>query len=385
MKLAHLLLLLLLVSCNQNGLGVGGAVSNFFTAPFKGVSSIFTDNQYEEERQKTKEEQAKKENSQGDLQYCLDQSGQPIDADHLSEMDKLKQKIRTVACRCLPWGNCPTNVCSCSIQCPQGFDIFKHPAELTPKNLSDEKNGLAFRNSSIPSQYEQTQGYCWGHARTTSQFNRLAFFRPEQKPPFDINSTNSNEQDKAIDYYKELIDRVGRNEATNIPGFPDLKSLSEHPALQSYIADNVAKTWAKHAMSWQGLSLGLGSGQQSTEYYQKFFKDVKERIDMNMQPTVVFTGRGSSFYTHAALISHYETLPNGQIKICMRDNNVAESRARDCQDNMMIHPTKGLIYSNPMWGEIGTIKLAHNENSDATEQAASLRSKCKAERGCQNQ
>lgn len=381
MKLLFFFILLpTLASCNQVTLGAGSAVKNFFASPIKGVQSLFTEASYEKEREDTLNQ--RKEKKGKDLTYCIDQSGRPIDDTGLSDLDKLRKKIRTTACSCSPWGNCPTSVCSCDIQCPKGFDIFQHPSGMTPKKLSQDKNGLAFRNRRIPSRFKQTQGYCWGHARLTSQFNRLAFFKPGKKAPYNINSNSAQEQDKAVNYYKELIDKIDNNEAVDIPGFSDLKTLSDHPAMQSYLADKVAKSWASQAMSFQGLNIASGSSRKPNAYYTKFFKDVKERIDMNMQPTVVFTGRGSAFQTHAILVSHYETLSNGQIKLCLRDNNNPESHAATCRDNMTIDPKKGLIYSDPIWGEIGDISIAHNEKSDATAQADSLREKCQSEKGC---
>jgi hypothetical protein len=142
----------------------------------------------------------------------------------------------------------------------------------------------------------------------------------------------------------------------------------------------MARGWADQAMSWQGLFTAADGRKQSNESYSKLFTDVKERIDLHMQPTIVFTSRGSPFTTHAVLVSHYETLPGGSLKLCLRDNNHSESRAATCRDNMMIDPGLGLVYS--AWGEIGSAKLAHNDNADAAAQAASLERKCSDEKGC---
>lgn len=382
MRLVFFLLFIpTLASCNQNMIGAESAVKNFFSSPINGVKSLFTDSSFDEKRRETIQHRKKKDNSK-QVSYCIDTSGKPVDDSRLSSLEKLQQKIRTVACNCAPWGSCPTSVCSCAIQCPAGFDIFKHPSDMTTKKISQEKNGLAFRNRTIPSKYQQTQGYCWGHSRLTSQFNRLAFFKPQKKAPYSINAKNSSEQVKAINYYKKIIDKIDRNEAVDIPGFRDLKSFSEHPALQSYIADKVAKSWARHAMSWQGLSVATGSSKRTNAEYTQVFKDIKERLDMNMQPTIVFTKRGEKFYTHASLVSHYETLKNGQLKLCLRDNNNPEIYAEPCIDHMIIDPKKGLLYSDRRWGEIGDMTIVHNDKSDAVAQADSLREKCRNEKGC---
>ena len=379
---ALLLIMLLfnLVSCNQVGLGVGSAVKNFFTTPIKAVEGLISGADYEDKKEETIKN--KKNSSETVMEYCLDEAGQPVDKSELSSIDLLQKNIRTLACKCQPWGDCPTNICSCGIQCPTGFDIFKHPGDMTPKKLSTPENGLSFRNGYVPSKHSQTQGYCWGHARVTSQFNRLGFFKPGVKPPHNIWSRDSEEQDNAIEYYKKIIDQVSNNKAVDIPGFPDLKTMSEHPALQSYIADKVAQTWADHAMSWQGVKTAIGTGQKSNADYKKIFSEVKERLDMNMQPTIVFTARGSNFLTHAVLVSHYEVLNNGDIALCLRDNNNPERNAASCADRMTINPTQGLVYSDPMFGKIGDINIAHNDKSDASAQADALREKCLKEKDC---
>lgn len=376
----QIILLLNLISCNQVGIGAGSAIKNFFATPIKAVQGIVSDADYDEKKEETIKN--RKQAAKTDIEYCLDEAGLPIEKNDLSSINKLSNNIRTLACKCRPWGDCPTNICSCGIQCPTGFDIFRHPGDMTTKKLSTPQNGLSFRNGRTPSKHSQTQGYCWGHARVTSQFNRLGFFKPNQKAPFNIQAQDPKEQDRAIDYYKKIIDQIDNNKPMDIPGFPDLQTMSKHPALQSYIADKVAKSWADQAMSWQGLSTGMGAAKKSNADYLKVFNEVKERIDMNMQPTIVFTSRGTTFDTHAVLVSHYEKGINGELILCLRDNNNPEIHASLCKDKMTIHPTKGLVYSDPAWGEIGDITVAHNDKPDATAQADALREKCLKEKDC---
>jgi hypothetical protein len=377
MRAWALLLLLALSACDQTGLGVGSAVQNFFTTPIDAVSSVFSNAAYKRRREATLKQQ--EEEGTGEVRYCVDPTGAAIPLGDLNALDGLAQGLRSQACQCVAWGDCPSAVCACEALCPKGFDIFRHPAGATTKSLSTPSNGLAFRNEDV-GQYEMTSGYCWGHARLTAQFNRLAFFKPELPAPFDIRSSNPVEQERAVKYYQRLIDKIVDNKAVDIPGYADLESLSDDPALQSYLGDKMAKGWADLAMSWQGLATTLDGRKQSNETYGKLFTEIKERIDMHMQPTIVFTSRGSPFQTHAVLVSHYETLPGGNLKLCLRDNNNPESRAATCQDSMVIDQSNGLEYS--AWGDIGSAKLAHNENADAAAQAASLERKCSDEKGC---
>lgn len=388
-KLAVILILLLvLVACDQNGLGAWNATKNFFMTPINAVQSLWTNARYSSMEGKTEFDEQKAE----ELRYCHSADGKPIVGKELAEMENLSEKVMALSCQCQPWGDCPLDVCSCERQCPENFKIFKRPNHKPIKNMTRMMNGLAFRNGNTPGQHEETQGYCWGHANITSQFNRLAFFKPGTKAPHDLKSSDPTEENRAISYYKDLIDKITSNEATDIPGINNLFELSSHPALQSYIGDKVANTWAKNAMSWQGLGTALSSKEQLTYTYELLIEDVKKRIDMNMQPTIVFTSRDSPFMTHATLISHYETSPDGGIILCVRDNNYSEQGAANCANPMKIVPGKGLVYNGSLTQkgemiggmEVGGIRLAHNENADALTQAESLRKKCSSERDCPN-
>lgn len=386
-RLLWILALLMLASaCNQNGLGVWNATKNFFATPINAVKSFFTDASYEYKKSRTGYNSASAE----DIRYCAGSDGSPIMGEKLSELEKLSDEVMATTCQCRPWGDCPTNVCPCERQCPNDFKIFERPEHQPIQNLTTIENGLAFRNGSTPGDYEETQGYCWGHANLNSQFNRLAFFNPEQKPPYDIQSSDPAEQQRAVEFYKKVIDQINNNEVAEIPGFKNLHQFSSHPALQSYIGDKVAKTWANKAMSWQGLGVALSSKEQLTHRYELMFEDIKSRIDMNLQPTIVFTSRGSPFFTHATLVSHYEILPNGSTRLCIRDNNYPDDWARKCNNPMEIVPGRGLVYNGAiktdgtMIGgmEIGGISLAHNENADTLAQAESLKQKCLNDRDC---
>jgi hypothetical protein len=370
-------LIFLMSGCNQTGLGAWNATKNLITSPINSVKNIFTDSSYENKKSKT-EDNADKEES---IRYCAGSDGSPITGDQLSEIEKLSDKVMATNCKCRPWGDCPTGVCACEKQCPNDFKIFQRPETQPIESLTRLENGLAFRNNSTPSNYAQTQGYCWGHANITAKFNRLSFFNPQKIPPHDIQSSSPTEQQKAIDYYKGLIDQIADNEATEIPGFRNLHQFSSHPALQSYFGDKVAKTWAKNAMSWQGLGTALTTKKQTDQNYERLFADVKSRLDMNLQPTIVFTYRSSSFHTHATLVSHYEMLPDGKMKLCLRDNNYREELNGLCNHSMQIDPTRGLLYQNK---EIGGVKIAHNENADTLAQAESLKQKCMNQRDCEN-
>ena len=375
-----MLVVVFIAACNQVGLGVGSAVKNFFMSPVREVSKIFSNQEYRKQRDLSLA--AGLVQQEQEIRYCIGDNGQPIPQENVSDLEDLQNSVRNLTCQCKAWGSCSKDICPCESLCPEGFGIFRRFAEST-KSLSGVENGLSFRNGSIPSKHTETNGYCWGHAKVTSQFNRLAFFKPDLAPPHDLNSTDEAEQNRAFEFYKDLIDKVNKNQATDIPGFRNLNELSSNPAFESYLGDKVAKTWANEAMSWQGLGAITNARKQSQSKYQEVINQVKERIDLNMQPTIVFNPRGEGMYSHAVLVSHYETRPDGSVKLCIRDNNYPESNAQSCRDQMWLHPERGLVYDQGGGLEdVGNITIAHNENADALSQSSSLRAKCRREKSC---
>lgn len=210
-------------------------------------------------KKKRRLKSANKNKDGKEIRYCVDDKGRSISSETRSDFEEILKHTTELVCECDSWGSCSKDLCSCENLCPDNFNIFKGTPYEDTEEMTTPQHSLAFRNLDTPSTIDSTQGYCWGHARVNSQFNRLAFFEPGKSAPHDLASPNEEEQRKAIEYYKELIDKVTSNKAVTIPGFQSLNEFSDHPALQSYLGDKVAKTWASHAMSWQGLSVGLST------------------------------------------------------------------------------------------------------------------------------
>jgi hypothetical protein len=383
-----LLIMLLLTSCDQTGLGVMAGVSNFITTPYRAIRSAIADSEYEAKRgpTMTRIRNLEQERREGrNLLQCGRPDSSPAGQSGLNDVADV---LRATRCECIPWGSCTTEVCACDRLCPNDFTIFHHPPGQTLQELSAPSNELAFRNARGAmggTSHASTNGYCWGHANVTAQFNRMAFFDRNQRPPFNINSTNPTEQRNAITYYKDLIDKVTSNKATSIPGFGNLAELSELPALQSYIADKVAESWADSAMTFQGLYVGLRPGHQGADHYRRIFAQTKERLDMGIQPIISFTRYNQSFDTHATLVSHYEETPNG-IKLCLRDSNLPSQQAASCTNAMYLDQEGRCIYSG--WrggdsnGQIGGVVFAHNNNDEMVEQADELTRRCRRDKNC---
>lgn len=376
-----LILPLFILACNQNMLGVGAGVKNFFMTPFNGVKSLVTGNAYEDLKEKTEKANKKKEKDDSEVRYCLDQEGRTISSEDSQNFQDLLEHTTELVCECKEWGSCTKDLCSCEKLCPDNLNIFKRPPFKNTQELTEPENGLAFRNETV-GKNEMTSGYCWGHANINSQFNRMAFFNPKAKAPYDLNSSSADEQEKAVEFYKKIIDRVTSNKATDIPGFENLREFSDHPALQSYLGDKMSETWAEKAMSWQGVAVASGSKAKSKSYYEGVLKNVKEKLEVGVQPTVVFTKKGSPFLTHAVLVSHIVKDKRGNDKYCLRDNNHSDHYNAQCWNYLKLSADGTLSYPDSYFGELGDIKVAHNEEADMVAQADSLRERCLSDKDC---
>lgn len=379
-----LLITVLLAGCDQTGLGAWNAMKNLVTSPIDKVREDIAEMNYHEGRDRTKKAHDEEAKLQEQKDKDCDPSGVHIEGK--KDIEGIIGKAKPT-CACAAWGDCAKATCSCEKLCPNTYDIFKHPAGQTLKELARPENNLAFRNTFGGSRHEATNGYCWGHANVTSQFNRLAFFDQSKKPPYDLDSKDPKVQQKAIAYYKDLINKITKNQATDVPGFKNLQEFSSHPALQSYIADKVAENWADKAMSWQGIGLTLSSEPAEGWDNREVFREIQERLDMHIQPAILFNDRGSSTAAHIVTVAYYERLQNGETKLCINDNNEDPKKNENCENFMMIN-TNGVIYYSA-WkdgtageGDLGGFELAHDTNANVVAQSNSLVKKCKRDKDC---
>ncbi|ATH08340.1 hypothetical protein BIY24_10385 [Halobacteriovorax marinus] len=371
-----LMTIILMSSCDQNVIGVGHALKNLVTTPYKAIDNHLSNKAYEEVAKSSKEKKSLPTECWVERKSVLPE---------MQSLQDITDAVRGNVCSCVPWGTCTTAECPCSRMCPEGVDIFKRPGMQSTADFTTKENSLSFINGGGGGSIEATQGFCWGHASVTSKFNRLAFFDKDAKPKYDLFAASEEEQYKAMDYYKELVDDVIDNKPTKIPGIENLMQLSSIPGLEEYIADKVAHEWGKRAMSTSGLSIALKSGAMNRTDSLEFFEAVKNKIDQNQQPQIVFTKRGSAMYTHAVLVSHYIQNPDGSASLCIRDNNRSRgslSDAKNCSDKMDINRDGSISYSAWGWGNLGGTEVAFNENPDALVQIENLKEHCDKEKGC---
>ncbi len=366
-------------------------MKNLVTLPYDSIKKHFSEKEYDRVEEKSLS-LSTLEKSSYQLSLCDTSPEQSLPDLPLNQLEDLSQNTRDLVCSCKPWGDCEKGLCSCKKLCPDNFEIFKKPPfENNIRELTSYSHSLSFRNSGAmkASSIRGTSGYCWGHASVTSKFNRLAFFDPsDDSLKRQLESAPDSLQRKyAIQEYKKIVDAIVDNKVKTIPGFSNLYELSRHPDLQTYIADKVAKSWANRAMSLQGMFTALKDSPMKRDESEALFQEVQNKIDTNQQPQIVFTDKDEKFKTHAVLVSHIEE-SDGMKKLCIRDNNESPFRNEFCENYMYISEEGSIVYnddlnpSNRYWGELGSVKLAHNDDSDAIEQFHSLREHCADQKDC---
>lgn len=366
-------LALLLVACDQTGLGVGAAFKNLISLPVQGAQKIansISGKTYEAYKERT---------TQG-----LNRDGSScFDSQQGSGSSSQFNQLSRIACQCKAWATCLKELCSCNVMCPENFNIFNRPDySLEPT----EANSLSFVNSSSAfKNNKMTQGYCWGHAAITQRFNRLGFFDSAAQPVENGRVLDEgNDPQTWKEYYSKLIDKIADNEAAEIPGFANLGEFSRHPVIQEMLADKVAKTWADNAMSFNGLSAGLDTAGMTLDKSDLLFKNLKERVTNHQSPQLIITSKEQKFMTHVFLVSDVQEV-NGEKRICLNDNNYPVRMNKKCNTYIRVTKDGRMLY--PEWGslgELGTVQVTKNEDTDTVKQVDALVKHCRGQRSCES-
>ena len=365
-------LAIVLVACDQTGLGIGAAFKNLISLPIQGAQKIansVSGKTYEAYKERT----AQGVNRDGSS--CFDSQQDNSGSAQFNQFSR-------IACQCKAWAQCLTELCSCKVMCPENFNIFDRPdysLEPGPANtLSFVNSASAFRNNKM------TRGYCWGHAAITQRFNRLGFFDSGAEPMMNGQALDESQNPQAWkEYYSKVIDKIADNEAAEIPGFANLGEFSRHPVIQEMIADKVAKTWADNAMSFNGLSAGLDTSGMTKDKSDLLLKDLKERVTNHQSPQLIITSKEQKFMTHVILVSDVQEV-NGEKRICLNDNNYTSLVNEKCRSYIRVGKDGSMNYSN--WGslgELGTVQVTKNEDTDTVKQVDALVKHCRGQRSCE--
>jgi hypothetical protein len=223
-----------------------------------------------------------------------------------------------------------------------------------------------------------TQGYCWGHTATTQRLNRLGFFKPDAKAPFPAGSR------EWASYYKEILVDIHKNKVREIPGFSSVREFSEHPIIQEFLlSDIIPNSWAKNAMSYQGLRSVMDVGKSmDINDSQKFTANVRERIEkFHVTPTILFAKKDSSFVSHAVSVYSVQEVA-GETILCLNDSNYSAFENSTCESNMVIRQDGSAHYSGWPGEEATNLSVPTHDNADLMSQARSLKGYCKHQSDC---
>lgn len=299
-----------------------------------------------------------------------------IDFNDASALEKIKDQL----CSCKAWGTCDANSCSCEALCPDTFSILRSEALRDVKEI---ENNLSFINSSTelyPNE-KLSSGYCWGFALLTQKFNTLAKFNPNKVKPF---STKTEERQRRA-HYKSIIQQIINNQPAEIEGYKNLLEFSEDPEVKDMLMDFTKEEWAKNAMNWQGLSIVSSKKPLKVEEYKTVLNDIKERLNNNQKPSVVFNIQTDRFAAHTILIDNYQTPANNVIVLCAIDSNLNPENNKQCMNGLFFNATKNTLHFIHQ-GEVmdvAQIAIGHSENANIVEQQKNLLAECKGQRSCQ--
>jgi hypothetical protein len=302
--------------------------------------------------------------------------------------DPLKHKMLTqhteeatsllsfISSECKPWSL--NDKCSCSIRCPDDYNIIKYAPFNESLNVTEE-NSFPFRNSSsdfADSKFKNTYGICWGHAIGTQRFNRLAIFQEDEPLTNRRGKVLEKNSKKWVREIKKKINRVFRNHLEIFPGFSNLRELASTPPFDVYIKNKVAKKWANEAMSFQGLGMVLNSQVDKLKKVDRVLVRLMDRINQGISPQIIFTAKGYKGMTHAVLVSDYK-VKEDSVVLCLRDNNYSIKNNKNCANKMTFIKRDGKYSINyGPWGAIGGVRFGHNEDKDLIKQIKNVRRLC---------
>lgn len=263
-------------------------------------------------------------------------------------------------------------------QCKLGFEVLalnKH--QFVPT----QENSLTFRNhDDFVYPIKNPLGFCWGHAKVTQKFNRLAHFRPDLKIKHKPGSR------KWKKHYKRIVKDIAlKNKPRIIEGFANLHEFSSDPYIEKRLGKAVGRNWADLAMNIRGLKTGLKK-QNTKEERLKILEQLKTRLEKNQIPTVTMHYLGENF-TETHIVVIWKDLgkdENGYHKFCARDNNSEYATNVSCENYLLVNEDfdgpikymqKKYVDLEGLLFDVGVI-LDYSEDSDTAQQIENMNKFC---------
>lgn len=169
------------------------------------------------------------------------------------------------------------------------------------EKIEDEVLSFKYKDP-VTNEYEEwdfleiDHGLCAGFTYSLRKFHYFATFRPDLVSPFD----KKLQKIKWDNYYKDLIDKIFRNEPAVFPEFASLKRLS-NSSLGQYIQRHVADQWALQNIKWENFrNWALPIPQSTVRSLRKLKNELDFYLFRNFQPIIYeFDGMVPfSWYAH---------------------------------------------------------------------------------------
>lgn len=185
---------------------------------------------------------------------------------------------------------------SCSQICPENMDILRRNGS----NLTQsQENSLSFLNhvKDFEDTMKKQYGFCWGHARFTTQLRYLAFFDDNNK----IATTKFHKHSR--EWRALIIKNLNQIKWNNPVIFPFVGSINELSKLfEPEIKKIVIETWSRNAISIGNfINRFKNETLYSREDFHKIAREVELRIATGQEPEILFNIWGSDEWIHVVL------------------------------------------------------------------------------------
>lgn len=147
---------------------------------------------------------------------------------------------------------------SCEKVCPKNhlmLRLHRSPLDIDYRKPETSESFTSFRN--LPEDFEnyikKQFGFCWRHTSVLYKFKRYALFAP-------------SEAQDSLEVVKQKIQDIVRSEKiVEFKGYKSLLELTQNEELKTYLMAEVAREWARNALSIPNL-LGLKKATHVMSY-----------------------------------------------------------------------------------------------------------------------
>lgn len=206
---------------------------------------------------------------------------------------------------------------------PQNFEVFKLLRERTIKPSAEHSFNFTNSDSSFSPVCSLNLGVCQGMTNMDRRANMLVYYDPENTEGQSV----PTDPKKLFRFYENKINQVRNGEPVIIPGFRNLKEMSEDAVMGRVLREAVVKVWAKENATLPGIMTVLASikGTFSKEEARDLYNDLKERVALHYNP-IVFLSRSEKEagrkWIHVLPVHELtEKDANGNYRIGIKDPN----------------------------------------------------------------